>query len=331
MVYLKNNMLSKIEVSYKTIVFTVFFLISIWLLYQIKEIIFLVFVSFILMSALKPWVDYLSRYRIPKILSVLIVYLTFLSLLVFIGSAIIPPLITQSAHLGESLPSYLSLVSPFIKLDTDIILKQVAPLSQNLLKVTIGIFGDIVALFTIFVISFYLVIERRNLEVHLTSFMGEKGGGQLLTIMKKIEERLGAWVRGQVTLMFTIGLFTFVGLLLLGVQYVLPLAIIAGILEIVPTIGPIISSIPAILVALTVSPFLAGAVAVLFFVIQQIENQLVVPLVMKKAVGLPPLVTLLALMIGGKLAGIGGAILAIPMVVTIETVISEYFKLKEIH
>ena len=97
-------MLTKIELSYKTIIFTISFLIVLWLLYQIKEIIFLVFISFILMAALKPWVDYLAQYHIPKTLSVLVVYLVFLGLLVFMGSVIMPPLITQSAYLGENLP-----------------------------------------------------------------------------------------------------------------------------------------------------------------------------------------------------------------------------------
>jgi len=317
---------TKIEISYKTIIFAVLFLIALWLLLEIKDILFLVFVSFILMSALRPLVEGLIRRRIPKTLSVIIVYLLFIAVIGFIGSAIVPPLVTQSAYLSESLPEYLSTVVPFVKIDQQTIVGQIAPIGQNLLKVTLGLFGDVIALVTIFVISFYLVIERKNLDIHLSGLMGEIAARRLLIVIRKIEERLGAWVRGQMTLMVTIGSFTFIGLTILGLPYVLPLAIIAGILEIVPTIGPIISAIPAVIIALTISPVYALITAVVYFVIQQLENQLVVPFVMKKVVGVPPLVTLLSLLIGGKLAGVTGAVLAIPIVVTIETIISEYLR-----
>lgn len=315
---------TKIEISYKTIIFAVLFLIALWLLLEIKDILFLVFVSFILMSALRPLVEGLIRRRIPKTLSVIIVYFIFIIVIGFIGSAIIPPLVTQSAHLSESLPEYLSTVVPFVKVDQQTIVGQIAPIGQNLLKVTLGIFGDVITLVTIFVISFYLIIERKNLDIHLSGLMGEIAARRLLIVIRKIEERLGAWVRGEMALMITIGCATFIGLTILGLPYVLPLAIIAGILEIVPTIGPIISAIPAVIIALTVSPIYALITVAVYFVIQQLENQLVVPFVMKKVVGVPPLVTLLSLLIGAKLAGITGAILAIPIVVTIETIISEY-------
>lgn len=321
---------TKVEISYKTIIFTVLFLLALWIVYQILDIILLVFVSFILMAALRPWAEYLRKYSIPGPLSVLLIYVLFLILLVFAGSSIVPPLVTQTAHLLENLPGYVSSVLPFIKIDFQMLVSQVAPYSENLVKVTVGLFSNIVTVFTVFVISFYLILERRNLGMHLINFMGEKGADRLLSIVRRVEVRLGAWIRGQIALMFSIGLATYIGLTLIGIPYVLPLAIIAGFLEIVPTVGPIISAIPAILVALTISPLLALATAVLYFVIQQLENQLIVPLVMKRVVGLPPLVTLLSLMIGAKLAGIGGAILAVPIFVAIETVVSEYIKLKEI-
>jgi len=135
---------------------------------------------------------------------------------------------------------------------------------------------------------------------------------------------LGAWVRGQLTLALIIGLATFIGLSFLRLPYVLPLSIIAGILEIVPMIGPIISAIPAIIIAFTISPVLALATTAFYFLVQQAEAHLVVPFVMKRAVGLPPLVTIVALMVGAKLAGITGGLLAVPIVVVIQTVVAQY-------
>lgn len=283
------------------------------------------------MSAFKPLADFFEKIHIPRIFSVILIYILIIAFIAFAGSSILPPLVIQSIHLGENMPEYLKPVLPFIKFDSQVLTQQIAPLGQNLLQVTVRLFSNIITLFTVVVISFYLLIERKYLENQLSNFMGEEGAKKLVVIIGKIEERLGSWVRGQLMLALTIGLATYIGLLLLGIPYALALSIFAGLLEIVPIIGPIISAIPAILIALTTSPLLALVTVALYFVIQQAEAQLVVPMVMRRAVGLPPLVTIIALMIGAKLAGVGGALLAIPAVVTIETVISEYSKFKEAH
>ena len=139
-------------------------------------------------------------------------------------------------------------------------------------------------------------------------------------IIVAIERKLGAWVIGQLALAVIVGVITYIGLTLLGVEFALSLSIIAGIFEIVPIIGPIISAIPAVLVALTMSPMMALLVAGLFFVVQQLENNIFVPIVMRRAVGIPPIVTILALTIGGKLAGVAGIMLAVPLVVAMQVI-----------
>ncbi len=322
-------MTSKVEISHKTIVFTVLFLILLWLLLQIREIIFLVYIAFILMSAFKPLADFLEKIHIPRVFSVLAIYILVITTLGFAGSSVIPLLVSQSIHLAERMPQYVGSVLPFIKIDEQIITQQIAPIGQNLVKVTIGLFSNVITLFSIIVISFYLLIERQRLEKQLASFMGEEGAKKMMLIIVKIEERLGAWVRGQLTMGITIGVATFIGLSILNLPYALALAILAGILEIIPIIGPIISAIPAIFVALTISPFVTVMTVITYFLIQQVEAHLVVPMVMQKAVGLHPLVTIIALMIGANLSGIGGALLAVPIVVTAESILSEYLKLKE--
>src|SRR3989344_339154 len=319
---------SKIEISHRTILFTIFFLIFLWFLIQIQEILSLIFVAFILMSAISPFADNLERFHVPRALSVLMIYVFLIALIAIAGNSIIPPLVVQTIRLGENFPALIKSILPSTTFDIQSITQQITPVGENLLKVTVGLFSNIVTLFTLFVISFYLILERKNLKSHFSVFMGDEAAKKVMTIWLKVEERLGAWVRGQVTLAFTIGLSTFFGLTLLCIPYTFPLAILAGLLEIVPIIGPIIAAIPAILVAFTISPLLALATAALYFIIQQVEANLVVPLVMRKAVGLPPLVTIIGLMIGGKLWGIGGAILAIPIFVTLETIIKEYFSLK---
>lgn len=320
---------SKIEISYKTIIFTVFFLILLWFLVQIIDTIFLVFVAFIIMTAFKPWVDLLERIFLPRVLAIIIVYIGMFTLLGYTTSVLFPPLVSESIHLAEILPGYIREVLPFIQIDPQIISQQLAPIGENVLKVTFGIFGNMIAVFSIFVISFYLLVQRKQLEPLLSEFVGEKGAITLINTLRKVEGRLGSWVRGQVTLMVFIGITIFIGLTLLRVPFALPLSILAGILEIVPVIGPIFSAIPAVLVALTITPFLTVITALLYFTVQQVEAHLVIPFVMRKAVGIPPLITIISLMVGGKLGGITGAILAVPIVVTLETVFSEYLKSKE--
>lgn len=318
-------MTTKVEISHKTIIFTVIFLLSLWVLFQVRETILWIFVSFILMAALKHSTDAMEQAGIPRAIAALLQFALILLFLVFCVSSIIPPLVSQTIHLTESLPGYLYSLFPSMVIDGQVISQYITPVSSNLLSVTIGIFSNLVALFTVFVISFYLLMERKNLHVQLAAFIGKKAGARLMEVVGKIEERLGAWVRGQFALALIIGLATFIVLSFLGLPFVLPLAIIAGILEIVPVIGPIISAIPAIIIALTISPILAVATALFYFLIQQIEASVVVPYVMKRAVGLPPLVTILAIMIGGTLAGITGALLAIPVAVVTQAVIEEYF------
>jgi predicted PurR-regulated permease PerM len=140
-------------------------------------------------------------------------------------------------------------------------------------------------------------------------------------LLRRIERRLGVWVRGEFVLMSAVGLCSFIGLTILHVDFALPLAIVAGLLELVPMLGPIIASITATLVALSVSPLLALSVVALYIIIQQLENNILVPYIMKKSVGLAPIVTILALMIGARLAGIIGAILAVPIALTMHEVL----------
>ncbi len=141
-------------------------------------------------------------------------------------------------------------------------------------------------------------------------------------IILKVEEKLGSWLRGQITLSVTIGLLTWIALTIAGVDYALPLALMAGLLEILPTIGPIIAAVPAIIVALSDDPTKALIVLVIYIVIQLFENHVLVPRIMAKAVGLNPLVVLLGIIIGAKLLGVAGALLSVPFISLITVVVN---------
>jgi predicted PurR-regulated permease PerM len=177
--------------------------------------------------------------------------------------------------------------------------------------------------------TFYLLLERINLTKYLTVLFGADKEKEVIIVINNIEKRLGSWVRGELTLMVLIGLMSYIGLRLLGVEFALPLAILAGLLEILPNIGPVVSAVPAVLTGLMISPMMALAILALYFLIHQAENTLVAPKVMQKVVGINPLVTILSLAIGFKLAGVSGAILAIPVVLVIQEIANWFLSSKK--
>jgi len=320
-------MTKKVEISHRTIIFTVFFLLGLWFLFEIRQIILALFVSLILMSAFNPSVNRLEKWRFPRWLAILIIYLGVLGILILGLAGIIPALIEQTGSFVEKIPLLFRQFT-FLGIDSNILASQIAQLGTipaNILKLTVSLFSNIIAVFALFVITFYLLLERRNLDTYLQVLFAGGGEKKAKEFVDKVEERVGGWVRGEMTLMIIIGVTIYVGLKLLGIDFALPLAILAGVLEIVPNIGPIISAAPAVLMGLVISPVMALAVAALYFLVQQAENTLIVPKVMQKTVGVNPLVTILSLAVGFKLAGPIGAVLAVPAVLLIEVVISEWY------
>lgn len=317
---------TKIEISHRTIIFTLVLLAGIWALYEIRDVLFLLFISFILMSALRPLVDGLERIRIPRVISILFLYgLIFGGLGVGVAS-MIPTLASQSARLFDQLPDFLSRLFPYVSSDIQALLQQVAPVGENLVRVTLGVFSNMLAVVTVMTFTFYFLLEQRHLRDFLAALFGNASGERVFTVLLQIEKRLSAWVLGQLCLMFFIGVLVYGGLFFLRVEYALPLAILAGLLEIVPTIGPTVSAVPAVLVAFSnsPSPWLAISVIALYIIIQQIENNLLVPMVMKRSVGLPPVLTILALMIGGRFGGITGAVLAVPVLLALQEIVNSF-------
>jgi len=198
----------------------------------------------------------------------------------------------------------------------------------KLLGVVGSAFSALIVTITVGVITFYLLQEKQNLHKHLQWLFGDgKAEAKAQLFVAKIDEQIGGWVRGELTLMFVIGATTYIGLRLLNIDFALPLAILAGIFELLPSIGPTIAAIPAVGVALfSGSPIMAIWVLVLYLVIQQLENSFIVPVVMNKAVGLNPIATILLLLTGFRLGGISGAVLAIPLFLVIKVTVNEFYK-----
>jgi len=205
--------------------------------------------------------------------------------------------------------------------------------SNKLNQATSSIFGTVVGLFgglfsfgIVLVISFYLAVQEKGVKRFFISMTPSEHQHYVSDLINRIQIRIGGWLRGQLLLMLIIGSLTFIGLYFLGVKYALTLALIAGILELIPYIGPFIALIPAVILAFVQSPMLALLVIVLYVVIQQLENYVIVPQVMKKAVNLNPIVIIVVMLIGAKLAGVMGVILSIPLTAAIAEFLKDFQK-----
>lgn len=317
----------KIEISYRTIIFTVVFLLLLWLLYQIREVILALFISLILMSSLNTSVEKLEKFKIPRPVAIIVFYLLFLAILVLAVIVIVPQLIEQTSSLISQIPEFFRQFK-ILGIDEKVITSQLSQFSAipaNLIQFIVGFFSNIITIFGMAVITFYLLLERKNLDRHLVNLFGEGKEQKIGKTIDRIEEKLGGWVRGELLLMTFVGILSYVGFRIIGLEFALPLAILAFLFEIIPNIGPTLSSIPAIIIGLTISPAHALVVAGWCFLVQQVENSILVPRVMKKAVGVNPLVSILSLAVGLKIAGIGGAILAIPTFLVLQVIASEIF------
>lgn len=318
----------KIEISHKTIIFTLIVLGSLWLIYFLRSVILQMFVALLIMIIINPLVRRLEKFKFPRAAAVSLIYVLIIAVLTLVVSLVLPPLIEQTTNFVSSLPVYISgIQTPFFS-GAEIagqFAQNVSQLPSQAVRAGVSVFSNIIAIVAVFVFSFYLLMERENLDKLLTGFVGDDNSRRITKVIDRLELKLGGWVRAELILMTIVAVLNYVGLLILGVHFAIPLAILAGLLEAVPTFGPIVGAIPAVIVGFSINPVTGISVAVLAFMIQQLENYVFVPKVMQKSVGVSPIVTLFALVIGFKLAGVAGAILAVPTVITLEVVAKEYF------
>ncbi len=313
----------KIEISYKTVIFTIAFILGLLLLWQIRALVVLLFVSFVFMEALNPAVVRLEKFKIPRPLAILILYIIILAVVSFAIAGIVPILVEQTAGLVQTLPDTLSNIKIFgaNAIDLSSQFKILENLPGGIAKTAISFVSNIISGFVVLFLTFYLLLEKKNFPKYGQNIFGKKGEEKMIAIIEKLEARLGSWVNAEFFLMTIIGLMSYVGYLILGLKYAVPLAIFAGLLEAVPSIGPTVATVLAALVGFTVSPLTGMLAIVVGIIIQQLENNIIVPRIMKQSVGFNPLVTILLIAAGAKLGGVIGAILALPLFLTIQTIV----------
>ncbi|HCC84263.1 MAG TPA: hypothetical protein DEP87_01120 [Candidatus Pacebacteria bacterium] len=311
------------------------FVLGLFFLYQIKSILVLIFLAFVVMVALNPSVNKLQqKTKLPRLLSILVVYVFFVIAVVGATGLLIPPLVTQFIQLLKLIDA------PFIqnhlvelKLsvgDLGNLVNQFGQPANFIFSALTSTVSTLFTFFTLLVLSFYLILEREGLHRKIVWLTKKEAHIQLAKeFLNSIEAQLGGWVRGELILMVIIGAMSFVGLTLLGIPYAVPLAIFAGLLEALPSIGPTVSAVPAIAIAvLQVSPWHGAAVLVLYIIVQQLENNLLVPKVMQDNAHISPLASIISILIGFRLGGMMGGLLAVPIYIVIRTGITLWHKVK---
>ena len=325
---------------------------------QIADIILVFFIAILLAAALDPTVDWFEKRKIPRPVSVLGIFLILILVLIFFISQLIPLVASQLIELAKNLNTMVSDLSSgdsnfmfsetlqpifdnfWTNIDQDMIVGQVKEVLETvgtqLQSVAGNTFGAIKAIFNgifnfvlVLILTFFLVVTEKSVDDFFISLFPSRHGKYLVEKIETVKNKVGDWLRGQMILIIAMFTLTLIGLLILDVDYALTLAMMAGIAELLPVVGPITAGVPAVLVAFNESPWLAVWVVGLILLLQQIEGQILIPLIMKKAVGLSPIITILAVLIGFETLGILGIIIAIPVTATLSIFVRDYVSKKK--
>ncbi len=312
-------------------------------LFLVRDIILVVLTSVVIASSLEPAIRFLSRYRVPRTGAVLLIY----SILILFGGIfvyfLVPTLITETVSFVRSLPNLFDSlnVGSFSSLETALqgvsashtfgdyitsITSTLGTLGSGPVEVGTYLFGGVTMFTLIFILSFYLSAQKDGVGEFLRIITPLEHEPYIIGLWRRAQRNIGRWMQGQLVLGVLVGVFVFIGLHILGIRHALLLAIVSALFEIIPVFGPILGSLPGIIIGFGDGGVgLALLVAGLYVIIQQLESNVIYPLVVKKVIGVPPLVVIISLLAGFTLGGFLGVILAVP----IATVCIEYLHDRE--
>lgn len=318
-------------------------LILIWLLIRLKPVIIIILISVVLATGLGPMVERLRKSRIwrgrriPRSVGILIAYIIAILVLAGAATMVLVPVIRESIKFSRNLPRYIEATKGWL---ADIHqrypnvpdyaglldrardqLDEAAGYILSSVGAAFGVFGGIITVVSVLVITFYLLVGYEGIRDGFLSLLPKSrraGAGRTLT---RVAAAMGGWLRGQLLLAAIIGVATALGMWALGVPYPFVIAVVGAVGELVPMLGPFVAAVPAVLITLLVgSTWKLIACVVFFAILAQVENNYLAPRVMQSQVGLSPVVTILALLAGATLFGLVGALLAVPIAAGLQVV-----------
>jgi predicted PurR-regulated permease PerM len=315
----------------------------VWLLYLVRDTLLLIYVAGLLAVGVSPLVDRIERQRLiprvqlPRWAAILSVYTVLFTVIGLFVMLMVPPLAMQAREFLNVAPDLLSRGQQWL-IEQGVIGREItigeavrqAPGAGTdavgtVLAAIWGLVGGVFGMLTILIVAFYLLIDADGIVRAMVRLFPRHERSRVRDAFGRAGEKVSAWLAGQLLLGAIIGATAGVGLWMMGVPYFYVLALIAGIGELIPIVGPLLAAIPAIAVGFYESPALALGVALFFFVQQQVENHVLVPKVMSRQVGISPVLVIMALLIGGSLLGLVGAILAVPTAAILQVLLQELF------
>jgi len=295
---------------------------AVWFLLQIQTTIVVFFLAYTLMAGFLPLVQFFQKKGFPKLIAIAFIYIPIVILVFLSGYMLGPQLVSQTRDFVNNLPDLL------VKLGTALRIRNIQSLtslanisSANIFSLTFTAAQFIIAVIAIFAISIYMLVGRERMNGFFASLIPRFTREEVMNALETVELGLGRWLRGQIILSAAVGFMVWIFLLVLGIPGAAPLGLLSGIFEIVPYVGPILSAVPGILLALNISLTEALVVAIGYFVIHQLESNLLVPNIMGESVDLPPLAVLIVVLAGAEVGGVIGALVAVPLATFVNAII----------
>ncbi|MBI4134673.1 MAG: AI-2E family transporter [Candidatus Sungbacteria bacterium] len=333
-----------VDISTWTLVRFFVVLAALGLLYFLREIVAVLLFAVVFASAIEPGLRWFQARRVPRILGTLIIFLSIFIILAFAVYLLIPLIAADLEGFTLTYPIFerkllgeienignLPFVD-FIRENTRDFLSEpsryISSFSGGVISFTSTFFGGIFSFVVLIVVSFYLAAREKGIEDFIRLVVPVRYEPYAVDLWLRSQRKMGQWLLAQLLLGALIGAAIYLGLTLLHIRYALVFAFIAAILELVPVVGPILAAAPAVLIAFLQSPFLALMVMLLYVVVQQLESHVIVPVVMKSTVGISPIVVVIALLVGAKMAGILGLLLAVPVAAVIVELLGDFDKRK---
>lgn len=316
-----------------------------WGLYLVRDALQLVYFSFILALGFSPMVRWIEQRKwfgrsLPRWTAILAFYVVLLSVVAVVLNIIVPAVVAQARDLAQHVPEYNERVQSWLVskglLQQQMTMAELATHAPSPNATFTGLLGAVnqvvevlLTAFTVLLLSFYFLMEGEDLYKGLLRGLQPEARPRWWRIGNDAPSKVGGWLQGQFLLCVMIGGTSAIGFWLIGLPYFYVLALICGVAELIPIIGPIVAAVPAIAVGATVGVNSAVIVAVFLFVQQQIENNVIIPRLMQKQTGISPILVMIAILIGGSLLGVLGALLAVPTAAVIQILVREYFNSQE--
>lgn len=330
-----------VHITSGSIITAILFVLLITVLWYLQDLVLILLTAIVIASAMEPAIHFLMRRGVHRILAVILMYLTVASVFLTVLLIFVPPVLGDAANFLARLPETLSNLNlsaatngllPWGNVGEQFNSADVLRnISGTLSETTGGIFSTLSAFFggltsfiLIVVFSFYFSVQETGVDDFLRLVSPVKHQNYVLNLWKRSQNKIGKWMQGQLVLGLIVGILLYLGLSILGIPNALLLAVIAGLFELIPVFGQILAAIPALAIAFSDGGFTALLlVAGLYLVVQQFEAHLIYPVVVKKVVGVPPLLVILALIIGAKLAGFLGILLSVPIAAAIQELVTD--------